>query len=205
MKIKTFNLGILQANAYLIWDSATKQAIIFDCGGEASKVFALLVEKKLTLKYIILTHGHADHIAGVPELKAQTGATVIAHQEALDLLADADKNMSNMIGGKPIVLKPDETVVANQQGTYAGFELYFYHTPGHTPGSICIQVGENLFTGDTLFKGSIGRTDLYGGSMQTLNKSLNQLKKLSHRLRVYPGHGELTTLRDEVAHNPFLR
>ncbi len=205
MKLKTMPLGALAANSYLLWNEKTKQAVIIDCGGEADKVISFLKERDLTLSHIILTHGHSDHIMGVNDLAAATSARIIAHREETDMLSDAAKNYSTMFGGQATTVAPDVLIEGDQSLTLIDYQFDFYHTPGHSKGGMCIAVGDSLFTGDTLFKGSIGRTDLYGGSMAVLQKSLTKLMKLSHRLKVYCGHGLATTLRDEVKHNPFLQ
>ncbi len=205
MKLKTMPLGMLAANSYLLWHDKTKQALIIDCGGEADKVINFLQSHDLTLKYIILTHGHSDHIMGVNDLAAASGAKVIAHSEERDMLADPAKNYSTMFGGKPTTVKVDQYIEGDQTLNLIGEQFDFYHTPGHSRGSMCIVTGNWLFAGDTLFRGSVGRTDLYGGSMTVLRKSLEKLTKLSHRLTVYSGHGLASTLRDEVRDNPFLK
>ncbi len=205
MKLKTMSLGRLAANSHILWNEKTKQAVIFDCGGEAEKVISFLEERNLTLEYIILTHGHSDHIMGVNDLKKATSATIIAHIDERDMLNDPGLNYSMMFGGEPTTIKADDFIKSDETREIIGYQFKFYHTPGHSKGGICIEVGEHLFTGDTLFKGSIGRTDLYGGSMAVIQKSLVKLTQLSHRLNVHCGHGPSTTLRDEVKYNPFLR
>ncbi len=205
MKLKTMPLGLLAANSYLLWNEKSKQAVIIDCGGEADKVVDFLTARGLSLQYIILTHGHSDHIMGVNDLKAATAATVIAHGAERDMLADPAKNYSAMFGGQPTTVEADCYIEADQTKMLIDYQFTFYHTPGHTRGGMCILVGDYLFTGDTLFRGSVGRTDLYGGNMAVLRKSLQKLTKLSHRLTVYSGHGLASTLRDEVRDNPFLQ
>ncbi len=205
MKIKTMPLGRLAANGHIVWNEKTKQAVIFDCGGDADKVTDFLEERGLTLEYIILTHGHSDHIMGVNALKAATSAKIIAHIEEREMLLDPGINYSIMLGGEAAVIKADEFIEGDETREIIGYQFKFYHTPGHSKGGMCIEVGDHLFSGDTLFKGSIGRTDLYGGSMAVIKKSLTKLTQLSHRLNVHCGHGPSTTLRDEVKYNPFLR
>ncbi len=199
------SLGRLAANSHIVWNEKTKQAVIFDCGGEADKVVSFLDERNLNLQYIILTHGHSDHIMGVNDLRKATSAKVIAHIAEREMLLDPGLNYSMMFGGEPATIKVDDFIKSDETREIIGYQFKFYHTPGHSKGGICIEVEDHLFTGDTLFKGSIGRTDLYGGSMAVIQKSLVKLKQLSHRLNVHCGHGPSTTLRDEIKYNPFLR
>ncbi len=205
MKLKTMSLGRLAANSHILWNEKTKQAVIFDCGGEANKVVSFLEAHNLTLQYIILTHGHSDHIMGVNDLKKATSAKVIAHSEERDMLLDPGLNYSMMFGGEPAIIKADDFIQGDETREIIGYQFIFHHTPGHSKGGMCIEVADHLFSGDTLFKGSIGRTDLYGGSMAVIRKSLSKLTQLSHRLNVHCGHGPSTTLREEVKYNPFLQ
>ncbi|PID80257.1 MAG: hypothetical protein CSB19_00520 [Clostridiales bacterium] len=205
MKLKTMPLGALGANSHILWNEQTNQAVVFDCGGEEHKIIEFLEQCELELKYIILTHGHSDHIMGVNALAKATGAKVIAHVEERDVLEDAAKNYSGMFGGDRLTVHADEYINGDEARSLIGYDFKFYHTPGHTRGGMCIEVEGQLFSGDTLFKGSIGRSDLYGGDMKVLMKSLQKLLKLSHRLNVHCGHGPSTTLRDEAKYNPFLQ
>lgn len=204
MRVKTFTLGVLDANCHLFWDPETKRALAVDVGGDADKVLAFLKEKELTLDYIVLTHGHADHIGGAEDLKALTGAPIAIHERDVEMLEDAQKNASAMFPGKRISFQPDQRLQDGDTLTLGNGIAKIHHTPGHTRGGICLEIGEYLATGDTLFQGSIGRTDLYGGDMAVMRKSLEKIAGWSSRLTVLPGHGPATTLRDEKRQNPYL-
>lgn len=204
MRVKTMTLGVLESNCHIFWDPQEKKALAIDVGGDAHKVQAFLEEKGLALEWIFLTHGHVDHIGGAEDLKKLTGATIAIHEKDAEMLEDPQKNASAMISGKLIKFSPDQKLKDGDIFTVGQFQVKIYHTPGHTRGGICIEIEGYLATGDTLFQGSIGRTDLFGGDMQVMRKSLEKIATWSNQLVVLPGHGPQTTLRDEKKQNPYL-
>lgn len=198
-------LGVYGANCYIVACDDTKEAAVIDPGGEAEEVVKIIEENGLKLKNIILTHGHGDHIGGVNGLKAEYDLSVSIHSDDAELLLDSAKNLSDMMPTSPIVVEGFNTVEDGDVIEVGNLRLKVIHTPGHTRGCICISVEDKLFTGDTLFKGSIGRTDLYGGGDDLLESIEKKILSLAGETVVLPGHGAVTVLKDEIDQNPFIR
>ena len=200
-----FTLGPMENNVYVLWELATREAIVIDPGEVTPEFLTWLRTERLRVTKIIATHGHADHIVGNALLKKQTGADVLIHAADRAMLTNPAANLS--LGMGRLIISPPADVLLGPQSTFnlgaAHFQII--ETPGHTPGSICLLVGDALFSGDTLFAGSVGRTDLPGGNFQQMQTSLKAIKSLPRELQVFPGHGEITTLGQEIATNPFLR
>lgn len=192
MTITILPLGMLQTNCYIL--SEGSRCLVIDPGGEPEKVLSLLEQEGLTLEAILLTHGHFDHVGGVRTLAAETDCPVY--------LCEADLSLPAAMTSGP--LYHTHSYGEGDRLTLAGMEFSVLHTPGHTPGSVCLKFGEHLFTGDTLFAGSIGRTDFPGSSPAAMGRSLSRLAALEEQLHVYPGHGETTTLDEEKRYNPYL-
>lgn len=206
MKIHRFPLGSLFANGYLVYDESHK-AFFVDPGGDPDDVIAAIEGNSLQLEWILLTHGHADHVGGVNALAERFNCSVAIHKDDAGMLIDPSKNLSIFTGD---VVKVDHEVKLLSDGDEikVGDPLVrVIHTPGHTPGSVCFLVihGEEmaLFSGDTLFALSVGRTDLPGGDFDALKASLKKLEGLPDDLRVLPGHGPETILGRERQNNPF--
>jgi glyoxylase-like metal-dependent hydrolase (beta-lactamase superfamily II) len=163
----------------------------------------VLSDNGLTLKYILLTHGHFDHILAVPALKAATGAQVVIHGEDAHCLTDTRRSLGAYRGGqKPV---PADIQASNgSEFSIGSLRLTFVHTPGHTPGSCVILCGDLIFAGDTLFKGDCGRCDLPGGDYTAMLRSLKRLSQLDGDYTVYPGHGDFTTLSAERESNAYM-
>lgn len=205
MQMIRMPLGIYQANCYIIWDEDTNIAAVIDPGGDFESLKYAIDKKGLNVKYIILTHAHADHIGALDELKEYSDAKILVHHDDYEMLKDKRKNHSNMMGNKIIELEADERIKDGDKILIGNTELYIIHTPGHSEGSICIRSENLLFTGDTLFAGSIGRTDLEGGSFVEIIKSIkNKIIILPDETKIYPGHGPSTTVAIEKENNPFL-
>jgi glyoxylase-like metal-dependent hydrolase (beta-lactamase superfamily II) len=189
------------ANCYIVSDNSTGAAVLVDPGGEPDKIKAVLKKNGLTAKFIINTHGHGDHILG----NGYFGIPVYAHRLEKDFLTDPDKNLSGMFG---MFFKSPEATKLLEDGdkvSLDSLELEIIHTPGHTPGGISIKLGDVVFTGDTLFAGGIGRTDLPEGDERTLYRSIKEkLFMLDDNTVVYPGHGPESTIGEEKASNPFF-
>lgn len=192
MNISTLSLGMLQTNCYLL--SHGDRCLAIDPGGEPEKVLDFLRRQGLTLEAILLTHGHFDHVGAVKPLAEETGCPVYLCQEDLSL-------PGTMTAGP---LYYTHSYGEGDQLTLAGMTFTVLHTPGHTPGSVCLQFDRHLFTGDTLFAGSCGRTDFPGSSPAAMGRSLTRLAALRENFKVYPGHGETTTLDEEKRYNPYL-
>lgn len=191
-------------NTYIVGDENTKKCVVVDPGGDYKDVIKALEKNSMHLEYIILTHGHGDHIGGVKELRSKTGAKVIAHTDEAEMLMDRKKNLSSSMRCGAQEFEADMYVNDKDKLAVGDLKFSFIHTPGHTKGGMCIRVGEHMFTGDTLFAGSMGRTDLYGGDYKQIDKSLKKLAKFEDNVRVYPGHGPSTTLGREKTTNPYM-
>lgn len=195
MKIKTLQVGQLGANCYIVYDENTKSAAVIDPGGDPDRILKTAEESGLTIKYILLTHGHYDHVGGVEGLREKTGAPVYIHKldekDGLSAgLIDLEKGVVNFGEGDKI--------------TMDGLTFEILNTPGHTQGSCVLRCGDVLFTGDTLFEGSCGRTDFTGGSWAEMLKSLKRLADLPGDYLVLSGHGGSTTLDRERISNMFM-
>ena len=203
MKILTYRLGSVAANCYLAYDEQAKQACLIDPAEYDPRIDEAISKHGLELKFIILTHGHFDHILGAHEFKDKTGAQIAAHELELEYLEEPEKNYG---GGATVCA--DISLKDGGVLEFGAISLRVVHTPGHTKGSACFVCEEQrvVFTGDTLFKSGIGRYDLYGGSYSTLLESLGKLKALadSGDYKVYPGHGGPTMLGDEIAENIYF-
>ncbi|MDR1271743.1 MAG: MBL fold metallo-hydrolase [Clostridiales Family XIII bacterium] len=212
-KFTSENLGI---NCYLLYDDDTREAIIVDPGEVMPGLIDEIDENALLIKYIFLTHGHADHIGGVEELKKMyPGAPVAAGAGEKEILADPGKNLSTLILGRDVSIKPDLELRDGDEMRIGRWKFDVLETPGHSPGGISIYNGWIVYfgddkysglvlSGDTLFKHSIGRTDLYGGDREVLVHSiLRKLYILPDNTLVLPGHMEHTSIIDEKFHNPF--
>ncbi|MDI9493635.1 MAG: MBL fold metallo-hydrolase, partial [Bacillota bacterium] len=193
-------------NTYLVVDEETNKGFIVDPGGEDIDLLEFVKENNIEIEYIILTHGHGDHICGLESYqKAWPKASLIVHEEEHELLSDPRKNYSTMTCGRPLSFTADHYVQDGEILKAGGLEIKFVFTPGHTPGGMCVYVGDSLFSGDTLFARSIGRTDFPGSSFAALKKSIEEkLYTLPADTMVYPGHMEPTTIGIEKEQNPFV-
>lgn len=206
MEYKRIMSSRFDSNLYLFYSKEHKEAVLFDAGGSLGEVLRVLEEEGVELKYIVLTHGHFDHIMVAEELREKTGAKIIVHKQDAELIADGEKNFSTKYSGLgEISFKADIEIETPYTLNVMGGELNFIHTPGHTKGSMVIEVGDYLVTGDTLFKRSIGRTDLYGGSMRAMYNSLKLIGTLRKELTILPGHGPSSTLGEELKENQYMR
>jgi len=192
-------------NSYILADENNKSAIVIDPGVNYESIMYTLKENKFVLKAILLTHGHCDHIADVLKLKEKTQAPVYSHVKDNELLMHAELNYSKDFGMGNLEFSADELVRDGDELNFDGIKLSVIHTPGHTKGGVCYLCGNIMFTGDTLFAGSMGRTDLYGGNENHMNASLKKLATMSDNITVYPGHGPKSTMKIEKETNPFLR
>lgn len=206
MKLIRIPLGIYQANCYILWDDKTKKTAIIDPGGDFSDLKRIIEEKSLDVEYVILTHAHADHIGAVGDLKNNYNIKVAVHNEDYEMLRNRSINHSDVMGNEIIEIEADVRLSDGDIITIGDAKLHIIHTPGHSKGSISIKSGDIIFTGDTLFSGSIGRTDLEGGSYKEIIKSIKEkIIVLPEKTRVYPGHGPSTSVKTEKESNPFLQ
>ena len=205
MKIEVITDSMMGQNTYLCYDENTLEAVIIDPSLNIDEEKKLIKNKNLNLKYIILTHGHADHIGDVLELKKMTGAKVLAHQDEKEMLNDANINMSNQLFQSRIEFEADVYVSDREKLRVGDHTFSFIATPGHTKGGMCIRLGMEMFTGDTLFAGSIGRTDFYGGDYKVILKSIKKLSKMENDLVIYPGHGPSSTIGIEKQENYYMK
>jgi glyoxylase-like metal-dependent hydrolase (beta-lactamase superfamily II) len=204
MNIYTLHLGPLGTNCYIA-ETAPGRCVAFDIGGNSQKFLSFINEKGLTLRKILLTHGHFDHIGGVEEVRAATGAEVYIHADDAKMLTSAEYSLHNTMCGSPFVPVTDYTAVLGDSWLNDGdCEFRVLHTPGHTEGSVCYICGDVIFSGDTLFCESVGRTDFPGSSTIDMKRSLRLLKNLDGNYKVLPGHNESTELDWERQYNPFM-
>lgn len=197
--------GPLEVNCYIIGCETTRKAAVVDPGGDADRILALLDSHQLNIEWIINTHGHFDHIGGNRQLIEKTGAKLMIHPADRPLLARAGEHAAAF--GLQTENSPEPTRELGHGDilTLGKLSLRVIHTPGHSPGGICLLIDDVLIVGDTLFAGSIGRTDLPGGDHQLLIDNIRQkLLVLPEATRVYPGHGPMTTIGREKQYNPFL-
>jgi len=254
----TIPVGMLQCNCTIVADPVSREALVIDPGDEVTRILELLGRHKLTVKAIISTHAHIDHVGGLATLRKYTGAPVLMHRDDLPLYHAMDIQAGFLRMATPELTDVDQLLKEGDTLQWGGFQASVVHTPGHTPGSICLYLPKNiaskkiantksaassgatsidttstsaasatlngvqdpvvelapngtlttprLFAGDTLFAGSIGRTDLWGGSLEQIMDSLRgKLMELPEDTKVYPGHGATTTIGQERNNNPFLR
>ena len=197
MKLLTFSFGDLMTNTYFCIDENTKECFIIDPGTDGEAVYKKASERDLGITHIILTHGHFDHALGVKSLKEKTGATVAIGAKDAELLTDKIKNSACIFYPGDFEypsVEPDRLLFEGDTLTLGSDVFTVIETPGHTKGGICLDTGELLFTGDTLFASGFGRTDLYGGDLGELLNSLSVISKISGERKVCPGHGNLSTL-----------
>ncbi|MEA3485666.1 MAG: MBL fold metallo-hydrolase [Candidatus Aerophobetes bacterium] len=205
MIIKKLVVGELEANCYILADEKTKQAVVIDPGAEGERILEIIKRDSLKVLYIVNTHAHIDHIGANDILGRKTGAFLLIHAADAHLLKDAELNLSTMLEEKSEFLPPAKLLNEGDEIKVNNFSLQILHTPGHTPGSICLYTEGKVFTGDTLFAGAVGRTDLPGGSLEELKRSIQKkLLILPDEVMVYPGHGPDTTIGKEKRSNPFI-
>lgn len=205
MQIYKFITSPIQVNTYLAFDE-TKKGFIVDPGGYSADLTNTAKREGVTVEYILLTHGHGDHICGVEDfLRDFPGAKVVAYEAEKEMMEDSRLNESYGICGKHMTVDVDLYVRDRQTLTVGNTALTFIHTPGHTLGGMCILAEGIVFSGDTLFRASIGRTDFYGGDFGQIMKSIKErLFALPDNTVVYPGHMSETTIGYEKEHNPFV-
>ncbi|MDD4599794.1 hypothetical protein SDC9_30273 [bioreactor metagenome] len=206
MRTIQFQLGHLGANCFLLYCEKSLEAAVIDPGGDPTEVLAVIAREKLTVKYIINTHGHADHIAGNEKLKQATGAAILIHAADAEMLTSARHNLSIYIGNS-IQFEPADLLLKDGDVIrFGSVELKVIHTPGHTPGGICLLANGVLFSGDTLFHESIGRTDFPGGSYSALIQNIKEkLLSIPDTTKVFPGHGSETSIGWERRMNQFIQ
>lgn len=204
MKLEHFVVGPLQSNCYIIYSEKSFEALVIDPGDEAMKIIAFIQSKKLHLQYIVCTHAHFDHVGAVARLKEKTGARIVLHRDEVEIYSSVKDQ--GAFWGYDIDQPPSPDVFVADGDTLSIDEIAFdiIHTPGHSPGGICLFGEGAIITGDTVFAGSVGRTDFYGGSIEELRKSFKRIISLPENTRIFPGHGEFSDIKTEKKMNFFI-
>lgn len=204
MIIKSLVVGPLEENCFIIGDKRTKKAIVIDPGDEPDRIMELIRDNSLDVRYIICTHAHFDHVGAVTDIKKETGARIVVHKDELELYHGV-RDQAIFWGYELDSLPEPDMLVKDGDDIKVGSLVFkVLHTPGHSPGSICL-LGEGIvITGDTLFAGSVGRTDFYGGDTDKLRNSFERLMLLPPETRVLAGHGPNSTIGRESSGNYFL-
>lgn len=207
IRVKTISGGLLPTNCYLFVDERTGKAAVVDPGFLSEELEQAVQQVGVeNVEAILLTHGHYDHIMGVPMIKEMTGAKIYIHQEDAAFTSNSDLNLSRMIAARQCVPFTADVILQEGDTLMVGeVPVKLINTPGHTRGSSCYLAEDALFTGDTLMRGTMGRTDFQTGNPMEMQKSLARLRDLPGDYRVYPGHGEESTMEYERVYNPFLR
>ena len=208
MILETFPVGLLQCNCTILADEETREAIVVDPGDEVGRIHRRLTALGLTLKQILITHAHIDHIGGALKLKSLTGAPIFLNEEDIPQLQIMAEQAAWVGVETPATAPPDEALTDGRRVGLDNYPAQVIHTPGHTQGSICLLFAPlgMVLAGDTLFAGSIGRTDLPGGNdKQIIHSIQSRLLTLPDTTKVVPGHGPATTIGAERRSNPFLR
>ncbi len=201
-------VGLFQCNCLILGCEKTREALVVDPGDEGDRIFEILNKHGLKLKAILHTHAHLDHVGATHQLQSVTGASVALHSEDLFLHSNLPMQAEFLGLPNPAPAKIDHLLEDKEQVKIGNLQTQVLHTPGHTPGSVCFHLpGEKevLLTGDTLFAGSIGRTDLWGGSYEKILKSVGKLMEFRDETEVFPGHGPPTTIARERQSNPFVQ
>lgn len=207
LELQSFTVGLFAENAYLLCCSLTRKAILIDPGDEADRLWEAIADAKADLQAIVLTHAHLDHVGAVEAIRDRAKAPVYLHPADNDLLANVPFQGRLFGLDVPPVMPAERQLAHGDQLAFGGIELEVRHTPGHSPGSVCLYCEREraLIAGDTLFRRGVGRTDLPGGAAQTLFRSIeDQLWPLPTDVVVYPGHGSQTTIGEEREFNPFV-
>ncbi|GMQ59018.1 MBL fold metallo-hydrolase [Vallitalea sediminicola] len=207
MKVKTMMLGILQTNVYVVYDEESKDAVVIDPVGDEDRIIRFIEENNLILMGILVTHGHFDHIGVVDAIRDRFGVPVFTSEEEGKIMADPNRNLSLSLMRKVVSVDNDEIVGDKDTLEFGELKFDCIVVPGHSPESVCYYNSENdiLFCGDTLFAGSIGRTDFYDGPENALiNNIKNRLMNLPEETRAYPGHGFQTTIGYEKKTNIYM-
>jgi hydroxyacylglutathione hydrolase len=202
--VERIEVGELQTNAYVVFSEKSLACLIIDPGAEPERIIRFVKEGRLKPGGIVLTHGHADHSGGVRELLAVWPMTLMIHRLDRDILRSPLNRALGETLGFPVPPEPARLLENGETVSVAEISIAVIHTPGHTPGSVVLALDRRLFTGDTLFQGSAGRTDLPGGDDGELKRSLRLISRFPPDTLLFPGHGDMTTLEEELASNPFL-
>ena len=204
MLIKSLVVGPLQVNCFVVSDEKTGESMVIDPGDEPDRIIDVIKGNGLKVKYIICTHAHFDHVGGIAELKDETDARIVIHQEERELYNSAMDQAAFWGYELAPLPEPDMFVQEGDRLEIGDLKFEILHTPGHSPGGICLYGEGVVFTGDTLFAGSVGRTDFYGGDMNKLKKSFSRLMSLPPDTKVFPGHGPASSISQEKASNFFM-
>lgn len=205
MILKTFVTGLLEDNNYLLIDEKSKEAVLIDCTEKNKSIEDAIEQYGATLKYILLTHGHFDHVLGVNDFRKKYDCKVLVHEADQNLLENVNQFTRDFGMPQVEVQKVDGYINENKIITFGDIEVKTIHTPGHTLGSVCFLIEDKLFSGDTIFYETVGRTDLKGGSFIDLKNNIkNKIFTLDDNIEIYPGHGRSTTVGYEKVNNKFL-
>lgn len=205
MLFKRIVVGALEVNCYVVADAETKEGMVVDPGDNADEILDFIKKNGIAVRYVVNTHCHFDHSGGNKRLKDETGAQFMIHeleQQVLERMEDSAKLWGFFVEPSP---KPDKLLKDGDIISLGSVEIEVLHTPGHSPGGICLKFDDKVISGDTLFAGGIGRTDFPGGSHSELIKSIKEkLLTLPPYTEVYPGHGPSSTIENEKIYNPFF-
>ncbi|OCL25143.1 MBL fold metallo-hydrolase [Orenia metallireducens] len=207
MFIKRLAVGALSVNCYIVADEESKEAVVIDPGAQAKAILKVINDNNLKVKYVINTHGHNDHIAANSQLLEETDAQLLIHKDDAEFLQNSELNLSFFIGemGQQLECPKADRLLEDGEEIECGSLVFsVIHTPGHTPGSICLKLENILFTGDTIFARGVGRTDFPMGSYSALRKSIERILEFKEDLKICPGHGPESTLNRARSENSYI-
>lgn len=205
MKVVRILAGEFGSNCWLVFDEATHDAVIIDPSPNVRKIKEILLERRVNLRCILLTHGHFDHMLACDTLRDEYGIPLAIHEADKENLTNSRLNAYRLFMGTDLVFRPAEITFRDGDVLdYGSVSIRVMHTPGHTPGSVCYFIDDAMFTGDTIFDGGIGRCDLAGGNRREMKNSIEKIKNLKENYRVFTGHGSVSTLEKQKEFNEYL-